>query len=151
MKGFTSVGHVAIRVNDVDRSLAFYVGKLGFPEMFRLHRDNGDLWLIYLRITDSQYLEIFPDAVGERAPDRNANANGLNHFCLTVDNMDNVLRDLAAANISLFQQLKVGPDGNRQAWIEDPDGNRIELLEMAPTCMQFEALNRLATEMNVGS
>lgn len=149
MKGFTSLGHVAIRVKDVDRSLAFYVGKLGFPEMFRLHRDNGDLWLIYLRITDSQYLEVFPDAVGARAPDRNA--NGLNHFCLTVDNMDDVLRDLAAANISLFQQLKVGPDGNRQAWIEDPDGNRIELLEMAPTCMQFEALNRLAAGMNVGS
>ncbi len=149
MKGFTSVGHVAIRVKDIDRSLAFYSGKLGFSEMFRLHRDNGDLWLIYLRITDSQYLEVFPDAVGERAPDRNA--IGLNHFCLTVDNIDDVLRDIKDANISLFQELKVGPDGNRQAWIEDPDGNRIELLEMAPTCMQFEALSRRATGMDVSS
>ena len=144
MNGFTSLGHVAIRVKDVARSLAFYVGKLGFAEMFRLHRDNGDLWLIYIRITDGQYLEVFPDAAGERAADRSA--NGLNHFCLTVGDMNDVLRQMEQAGIRLSQELKIGPDGNRQAWIEDPDGNRIEMLEMAPHCMQSEAIDRLARE-----
>jgi len=28
-------------------------------------------------------------------------------------------------------------------WIEDPDGNRIEIMEMAPACIQFEAVKRL--------
>ena len=60
------VTHVALRVGDIDRSLAFYVGKLGFSEMLRLARD-GRLWLVYLRITDEQYLELFPDGEGDRA------------------------------------------------------------------------------------
>lgn len=142
MIGLTGIGHVAIRVKDVDRSLAFYVGKLGFPEMFRLHRDNGDLWLLYLRMTETQYLEVFPDAVGDRAPGREA--NGLNHFCITVADIDAVLHELQQAKVPIMQALKTGPDGNRQAWIEDPDGNRIELMEMAPRSKQVEALERLA-------
>jgi lactoylglutathione lyase len=47
MKGITSIGHVAIRVKEFERSLAFDVGKLGFSEMFRLDRDG--LWIIDLR------------------------------------------------------------------------------------------------------
>jgi multiple sugar transport system permease protein len=62
MKSITGIGHVAIRVKDIGRTLDFYVGKLGFSEMMRLDRD-GRLWLLYLRITDDQYLEIFPEAV----------------------------------------------------------------------------------------
>ena len=41
---------------------------MGFAEMMRLNRDDGSLWLVYLRITDTQFLELFPDGEGERAP-----------------------------------------------------------------------------------
>jgi lactoylglutathione lyase len=34
-------------------------------------------------------------------------------------------------------------DGNNQAWIEDPDGNRIELMEVAPDSLQLKAIARL--------
>ena len=77
----TCLTHVAIRVKDIDRSLDFYVDKLGFKEMLRLERD-GALWLVYLRITDTQYLEVFPDGVGDRAAEREV--VGYNHMCLTV-------------------------------------------------------------------
>jgi lactoylglutathione lyase len=36
MKGITGYAHVAIKVGDLDRSLDFYVNKLGFAEMMRL-------------------------------------------------------------------------------------------------------------------
>ena len=52
MRGITGLGHVAIRVRDVDRTLDFYDGKLGLAELLRLHHDDGRLWLVYLRITD---------------------------------------------------------------------------------------------------
>ena len=140
IKGITSIGHVAIRVKDFERSLAFYVGKLGFSEMFRLDRD-GSLWIIYLRVTDDQYLELFSDAVGDRAP---ATENiGLNHLCLTVDDIDSVIEQLAANGVPLTRPKKMAIDRNNQAWIEDPDGNRIELMQMAPDCLHFEAIRRL--------
>jgi lactoylglutathione lyase len=40
-----------------------------------------------------------------------------------------------------------GLDGNRQSWLEDPDGNRIELMEMAPDCLQHRAIRRLQAEL----
>ena len=141
MRGISAIGHVAIRVKDVARTLAFYSDRLGFTELMRLNRD-GRLWLLYLRITDDQYLEVFPDAEGERAPPREA--NGLNHLCLTVDDLDDVIAQLAEHGVPLSQAKKVGPDGNLQAWIEDPDGNRIELMQMAPDGLQLQAIRRLA-------
>jgi len=142
MRGLTGIGHVAIRVKDVARALEFYRDRLGFAEILRLHRDDGRLWLIYLRITDDQFLEIFPDATGERAPPRDA--NGLNHVCLEVDDLDAIVGQLAARGVPLTQGKKVGADGNLQAWIEDPDGNRIELMQMAPDSLQAEGIRRLA-------
>ena len=83
----------------------------------------------------------FPDAVGERAPA--PESNGLNHICLTVADLDDVVRQLGARAVPLSRPLKLGPDGNRQAWIEDPDGNRIELMEMAADGLQAQAIERL--------
>ena len=144
MQGITGLGHVAIKVTDLDRSLDYYVNKLGFAEMMRLNKDDGSVWLVYLRITADQYLEVFPGAENDRAP--GWNANGLNHVCLTVDNIDPVLAQLAAKGLTLLLPLKTAIDGNRQAWLEDPDGNRIELMEMAPDSLQYKAIKRLRSE-----
>ena len=93
MVKFTSIGHVAIKVKDIERSLDFYVGLLGFEEMLRLNYADGSLFLVYLRITDTQYLELFPDGVGDRVPGREAVA--INHFCVTTDDIDQTVRELA--------------------------------------------------------
>lgn len=144
MRGITGIGHVAIKVKDLDRALDYYVNKLGFAEMMRLNKDDGSVWLVYLRVTDGQYLEVFPGAENDRAP--GWDANGLNHVCLTVDNIDPVLAQIEAAGLSLLLPMKTAIDGNRQAWLEDPDGNRIELMEMAPDSLQYKAIARLRSE-----
>src|SRR3954466_2588740 len=97
MKAVTALAHVAIRVKDVDRTLDFYVDKLGFPEMMRIHRDDGSLMLIYLKITDAQFLEVFPDAIGDRSPPKDA--IGFNHMCLEVEDIDDALAHLAQHGI----------------------------------------------------
>lgn len=144
MQGIVGLAHVAIKVTDLDRSLDFYIEKLGFPEMLRLHKDDGSTWLVYLRITDDQYLEVFPGAENDRAP--GWDANGMNHMCLAVEDIDAVLQRIEAAGIALLLPLKLAVDGNRQAWIEDPDGNRIELMEMDPNSLQLKAIERLRRE-----
>jgi lactoylglutathione lyase len=144
MQGIVGLAHVAIKVTDLDRSLDFYVNRLGFPEMMRLNNEDGSTWLVYLRITDDQYLEIFPGAETERAP--GWNANGMNHMCLAVEDIDAVVQRIEDAGIALLLPLKLAVDGNRQAWIEDPDGNRIELMEMDPNSLQLQAIARLRRE-----
>jgi lactoylglutathione lyase len=136
----SSIAHVAIKVKDIARSLDFYVDRLGFAEMLRLERD-GCLWLVYLRITDDQYLEIFPEGEGERAADREA--VGYNHMCLAVPDIDQTVRELDAAGVEMIRPKILGADGNWQTWIEDPDGHRIELMKMMPEAMQPAAIARL--------
>jgi lactoylglutathione lyase len=136
----TCLTHVAIRVKDIDRSLDFYVNKLGFKEMLRLRRDDK-LWLVYLRITDTQYLEVFPDGEGDRAPEREV--VGYNHMCLEVPDIEQSVRELEALGIPLIRPKILAADGNWQTWIEDPDGHRIELMQMAEDGMQLEAIRRM--------
>lgn len=136
----SSIAHVALRVKDIDRSLDFYVGRLGFSEMLRLERD-GRLWLIYLRVTDDQYLELFPEGEGTRAA--GPETVGYNHMCLAVPDIHETVRELAAAGVATTRPTIKGSDGNWQTWIEDPDGHRIELMQMMEDSLQADAIARM--------
>lgn len=57
-----------------------------------------------------------------------------------------VVEAIEARGIPLLIEKKTAVDCNRQAWIEDPDGNRVELMEMNPASMQLEAIRRLHRE-----
>ena len=67
MVAFSGIGHVALRVRDIERSLEFYTRHLGFPEMLRLAYSDGSLFLIYLRIaggSDFDYRPLFSFIIG---------------------------------------------------------------------------------------
>jgi lactoylglutathione lyase len=144
MGAITGIGHVALKVYDLEKSLEFYRDKLGFPEMMRMDHPNGGIWLVYLRITDDQFIEIFPGAENQRSPGWNGNA--ITHVCLTVDDLDAVVDRVEKAGIKLLLEKKIAGDGNRQAWIEDPDGNRIEFMQLNPDSLQLKAIARLRAE-----
>ena len=137
----TGIGHIAFRVADMARSLAFYRGILGLQELTRLNRDDGSLWLVYLRASDDTINELFPG--GEPAAAPNPSAVGYAHFSLTVDDMHRTLADLRARGLQEDGEPRRGADGNLGFWITDPDGIRIELMELAPDGLQMRALRAL--------
>lgn len=135
------IGHVAFNVNNLDAVLDFYTNKLGFAEMFHLNNQEGQLWIIYLRINDSVYLELFPFAAPPQPiPPKTA---GFNHLCLEVKDIEGTVEALRAKGVEITQEIKLGLDGNKQAWIRDPEGTRIELMELMPGSMQAQAIERL--------
>ena len=145
MKGVTGIGHCAIRARNFDAMMAFYTQTLGFEEMYRLRNDEGAVRLGYVRVTDTQFLEVFPGGIGEEAPP--PIHRGVSHICLTVEDIEDTIADLAARGVTLTRPLKTGPaDRNRQAWIEDPEGNRFELMEMSPTGLQAQTIARMRRE-----
>lgn len=145
MQGITGFGHIAIKVKDLDKSLDFYVNKLGFEYFLDLKRDDGTVWIVYLRITDTQFLELFPGAEGDRAPGKDA--NGVNHLCLTIEDMPATVARLKANGVTMLSEMKQGIDGNPNAWVEDPDGNRYELMEMMPGSIQAKAITALKAKL----
>jgi lactoylglutathione lyase len=139
---FKSIGHVAFNVRDMDAALAFYVGKLGFAEMFRMHHDTGELAFVYLRITDTQYLELFP-ASGEAPPPDRQYA----HFCLEVNDLDTALAEMEKRGVNVVVPKRQGKSGCWLAFIADPEGNRIELMEMPADGMHLRAIEQLRSDL----
>ena len=151
MPAFSSLGHLNLKVNDLKASIDFY-GKLGFPEFLRLTEEDGRPWIVYLRITDEIYIELLPGGNGGRAGDQAA--TGVNHICLTTDDIEATAAHLARVGVPLTSPLdrhKRGVDRNRGCWVTDPDGNRIEIMEMAPNCVQYEAIAALNAGKGVTS
>lgn len=111
--------------------------------------DDDEVWLTYLRIQDGQYLEIFPDRGIESAPDYNRQS--FFHFSLEVDDIDVAVAKLRQRGITVYNlhidaingspspaafQAVQGRCGSRLAWIKDPDGNLIEVMQLMPESMQ---------------
>jgi lactoylglutathione lyase len=121
----TDLGHPAFAVHDIERSLAFYA-KLGIHESFRLNHDNGSLMLAYLHVGGDRFIEIFPNGPESDAQRKSS----FMHLCLLTDNLHEMVEQLRREGIAIEQEPKVGLDHNWQAWIRDPDGNAIELMQL---------------------
>ena len=134
----TGIAHVAFRVTDLEAALDFYCTKLGFREAFRLEREGEPSpWIVYVQVAPGCFLELFPGAA-EVGP-RPGAAAGYNHFSLRVDDMDATLRELEGRGLSIDGGPTMGLDSNWQYWIADPDGNRIELMQIMPESPQAAA------------
>jgi lactoylglutathione lyase len=134
----TGIGHVAFRITDLERALDFYCGKLGFREAFRLERDGEPSpWIVYLQLAPGQFIELFPGGDGSVAP--RSRAAGYNHYCLVVDDLAATLRELRERGLELAGDPIRGTDTNWQFWLQDPDGNAIELMQIVAGSPQSAA------------
>lgn len=137
------LGHPALACADLDASLAFYA-RLGLPESFRILHDDGSVMLCYLQIGHGdRFLELFPG--GPTAADRADDAHqSFRHICLTVSDLLAMVAELRANGITIDVEPQRGLDHNLQAWIHDPDGNKIELMELSPRSPQVAIANGTA-------
>lgn len=123
-KADTNAAVVRYQVRNVDRSVAFYTGHLGFG----VTQVAGPVAI--LARGDLRLLLSGPAASGGRPmPDgRQQEPGGWNRIVLYVDDLDSTVAALRAASARFRNEVEVGP-GGKQIQIEDPDGNPIELHE----------------------
>lgn len=75
------IAHVALRVKDLDASIAFYE-KLGFVKAFDLSRD-GKVYEAFIKINDRQFIELYPtDAKNTQV--------GFLHVCFEGNDLNSV-------------------------------------------------------------
>lgn len=132
----TDLGHTALRVRDLEQSLAFYA-RLGIDEAFRLHDDDGSLLLVYVHVGGDRFLELFPrDVPASAAPQGEASEASFMHLCLLCDDLVPLVERLRADGVAIEREVTTGLDHNLQAWIRDPDGNAIELMQLVEASPQ---------------
>ena len=122
------IDHIVLRVRDVARALEFYRDTLGCT----VEREQRAQGLTQLRAGRSLIDLVTVDGpLGRRPPASAAGGPNLEHFCLTVVPFDEeALRAyLAAHGIEAGEPARrYGAEGEgRSIYIEDPDGNRVEL------------------------
>ncbi len=63
------------------------------------------------------------------------------HFCLEVTGLEAYRQTLLEKGVAVTE-ISLGMDNSRQAWITDPDGNAIELMEYGPQSLQLTGNQR---------
>jgi catechol 2,3-dioxygenase-like lactoylglutathione lyase family enzyme len=126
-----AIYHVGFLVGNLDKSLAFYEGVLGFDETWRGASTPDELSWVNLQVPDgSDYIELMlyrklPETFGTK-----------NHVSLVVPDVQKAVAELEARTayktyLTYAKPLavQVGKNGKRQVNLYDPDGTRVELME----------------------
>jgi len=139
--------HTAYQVADLGRSLAFYRDLFGFEVVWeRVNREEyvrrilgypeAELHQALLRFPGSDHcLELIDYRGVERTPVDTSPPNpGTAHMCLLVDDLRAFYDELRAAGVDAVSEpvlVTSGPNEGRLAvYMIDPDGFRLELLEV---------------------
>jgi lactoylglutathione lyase len=123
----TALVHTCVRVRDIDASLSFYRA-LGLEERGRLNFDSA--YNVYMGLPgDEDRLELTVNIGREEPYDL---GDGYNHFAVTVEDIDAALADLAEIGVEPEKPpYRPGErdDLPRIAFVSDPDGYRVELID----------------------
>ena len=118
-----ALGHVVLKVRDLDRSAAFYRDVLGLKEVARYPNRRMAFFVICDNHHDIALIE-----TDSAAPDAPQEAPGLAHVALKVgDSLD----ELRAAKSQLDRhgvtvERQVDHHVSKSLYFSDPDGNRLE-------------------------
>jgi lactoylglutathione lyase len=132
------IGHTAYKVENMEASLNFYCNIIGLKKAFELNDPKtGEPWIVYLKVADSQFIELF---YGGKTKNKTASdLVGYDHLCLEVDDIQETAKSIKGKGGILFVEPKQGSDRNWQCWITDPDGNRIEFMQLDPKSPQLNS------------
>jgi lactoylglutathione lyase len=119
--------HTCYRIGDIDRSVTFYEA-LGFEELGRLPIRDEAINVFMGLPDDGARLELTYNF----GVDAYELGTGYNHIAVTVEDMDGALDALKANGIEPEKPpYSVREGGSRLCFVRDPDGYRIELIEIA--------------------
>ncbi len=125
----TRFAHVCLNVKDIQKTIDFYNKTIGLPVEFTFLKD-GRIIGVYFNTGGMNFIEAFENKNVEVVN------TGLVHFCLETDNIDATIEEFASKGIPCTPK-KFGCDRSWQTWIQDPDGNKIEIHEYTKESAQL--------------
>jgi lactoylglutathione lyase len=121
----TKLLHTRYRVNDLEKTCAFYRDVLGLRESHRHTSPRGSTLVFFKAPKSEELIEIchYPDSGKvEVQPD-------LTHLAFEVDDMDEFIRHSTKLGYPLTDGPCVSGTGTKFAFIDAPEGYEIELIE----------------------
>jgi lactoylglutathione lyase len=119
--------HTRYRVNDLEKTVRFYVDVLGLQEV-RRHKSPRGSELVFLKTPGSEELiEIcsFPSSGPVQVQ------ADLTHLAFQVDNLESFAKHLEKHGIKYSDGPHMKENGSGFAFIDAPEGYEIELMQLA--------------------
>ena len=123
-------GHVCYYVRNKEKALDFYRDKLGLKVMFEQTFPEKNMYIVYMRIGKGQFIELIGDLPHEEKPKAS-----FAHLCLHVEDIRAAHAELTAKGLVLTD-VEMGMAKCLKCYLDDPDGNNIELMQLLPESMQ---------------
>ncbi|PYE81169.1 VOC family protein [Pseudoroseicyclus aestuarii] len=131
------LAHVCIFARDLDETRRFYEDVLGMTRVFDFTRD-GRVFGFYLDAGNRSFVEVFENASAEYS-----GRNQINHLCLEVEDLAEAVAHIQTQGLEPTEPKKA-VDDTWQAWVDDPNGVKIELFEYTAASAQFTGGDREA-------
>ena len=125
--------HTMLRVGDLERSLRFYCEQLGMELLRRRDYPGGRFTLAFVGYGSEEQGAVIELTHNWDTPDY-ALGDGFGHVAIGVDDIDATCGKLRAQGVPIVREPGPMKHGTTViAFIEDPDGYRIELIGGKPS------------------
>lgn len=120
----TWLNHIALHVNDLQKTTAFYENFLQLKKIPEPFKDGLHTWF---SVGEKSHLHLIQGKPRETRYDKSE------HLCFSVASVEDFIGRLQKANLKYenwagaAQQLTVRTDGVKQVYFQDPDGHWIEV------------------------
>lgn len=121
---------IGVVVHDADRSLEFYRDVLGLPYLGDLDFGVARMWRFQAGTSVVKLLRFHEEPTAANPPGE-VTATGYRYMSLFVSNIDDLVAEVAQSGGRVAMPVTEFQPGSRFAFVEDPEGNRIELLDVA--------------------
>ncbi|MCF3946325.1 lactoylglutathione lyase [Acidiphilium sp. AL] len=121
--------HTMIRVNDLEESVDFYTRMLGMKELRRNDVPDGKYTLAFVGYGDEKSNTVL-ELTYNYGTDRYDQGNAFGHLALGVPDIKTTVEKLRAGGVKIAREPGPVKFGTTViAFIEDPNGYKIELIE----------------------
>src|SRR3972149_1770887 len=119
--------HTCIRVRDLKASLDFYINKLKMKEMRRIELPQAKATLVFVGYDEKEGTIELTYNHGREEP--YTIGDGFSHVAIAVDDVKKTHDSLVAQGVTSHRAPVRMETGRTIAFVKDPDGHSIELLE----------------------
>ncbi|MGJ3240826.1 MAG: VOC family protein [Anaerolineae bacterium] len=124
------LAHICIGAPDLQDAEQFYCQGLGMERGFDFIKE-GRVVGFYVKCGAHTFIEIF-----EQTEIDSVERPIMQHLCLEVQNIDRAIAEIRANGLTVTDK-KQGGDHSWQAWMTDPGGVRIEIMQYSADSTQF--------------
>jgi catechol 2,3-dioxygenase-like lactoylglutathione lyase family enzyme len=125
------LNHVGIAVKNFDESFNFYTKVMGFKVAFRFPSPDGKPTTTYFQINRDTFLEMAPTSAQLPV--------GITHMGIESPDVKKTIAQLRAAGGTVDDFRVSGPTKALLSNIMDPNGIRLELIELTPDSLHKKA------------